>query len=254
MKKILLIIIAPIIFLSAISAQITRKEADRIVIERMSREKPPYVVYETLSDLYDFWPGCTLREPPLPRTNFIICDRDPLKPYYDPLKYDTLRVDYPCWLYFVRYSNRVGDQSAPCRYLVVNGNNGSLLEINVKGDSRHISTNILYWVNVATGCDCEDELYYYVDKYPRESVKLSLARHFVNDYLLVAFMPEVQNSEIKNFLDNTGFFNPLDTAKIESLRSLYYGFPAAAVNTKEQKSCSQLKEINCLYGTSKYNA
>jgi len=65
----------------------------------------------------------------------------------------------------------------------------------------------------------------------------------VNDYLLVAFMPEVQNSEIKNFLDNTGFFNPVDTAKIESLRSLYYGFPAAAVNTKEQKSCSQLKEI-----------
>ena len=233
MKKILLIIIAPLIFLSALSAQITRKEADRIVIERMSREKPPYVVYETGSDLYDYWPGCRLREPPLPKTNTIICVRD------------TLKLDYPCWVYFVRYSNRVGDQSAPGRYLIVNGNNGSLLEINVKGDSRAISTNILYWVNVATGCDCEDELYYYTGYWwsSSEKTKVFLGRHFVNDYLLVAFMPEVQNSEIKNFLDNTGFFNPVDTTKIESLRSLYFGFPAAAVNTKEQKSCSQLKEI-----------
>jgi len=56
--KIIIQIIVQTVFLSALSAQITRKEADRIVIERVSREKPPYVIYETGSDLYDFWPGC----------------------------------------------------------------------------------------------------------------------------------------------------------------------------------------------------
>jgi len=227
MKKILLIIIAPLIFLSALSAQITRKEADRIVIERMSREKPPYIIYENSSYLYDFWPGCTLREPQLPVPRAIGA---------------FLGLDYPCWLYFVRYSNRVGDKAAQGRYLVVNGNNGNLLEINIKDDSVPVMSSYgVQWVNVATGCDCEDELYYYTGDYPREPVKLSLGRHFVNDYLLVAFMPEVQNSEIKNFLDNTGFFNPVDTAKINS--NFFIGFPAVAVNAKEQKTCSQLKEI-----------
>ena len=45
MRKILLLIVVPFVFLSALPAQITQKEADEIVLERLSQATQLFTVY-----------------------------------------------------------------------------------------------------------------------------------------------------------------------------------------------------------------
>ncbi|MCL1943077.1 MAG: hypothetical protein FWF54_05960, partial [Candidatus Azobacteroides sp.] len=103
--KIILLIIAPFAFLSALSAQITRNEADEIVSERMSREVQPYTVYAGENVQTE---GVTVTTS----------------------GGETLELDYPCRVYYIRYTD-----TASGRYLIVKESDGNLLEINAKDDA-----------------------------------------------------------------------------------------------------------------------
>ena len=109
MKKILLLIIAPFAFLSALSAQITREEADGIVSERMSRETPPYTVYAK-AEVQEL--GITVTTS----------------------AGEMIELDYDCWVYYVQYPGQSDENPVSSRYLIVKRSDGNLLEINAKHD------------------------------------------------------------------------------------------------------------------------
>ena len=100
MKKILLLIAAPFAFFFALSAQITQKQADGIVLERLSQETQP-TVYAKNGVQADMTVTTSAGE--------------------------TLELDYACWVYY--YTNAG-------RYLIVNASNGNLLEVNAKSNAE----------------------------------------------------------------------------------------------------------------------
>ena len=111
MKKILLLIIAPFAFFSALSVQITQEEADKIVLERMSREIQPFIVYAK-EDV---------------QTETIITSANG----------ETVEMDYPSWVYYINYIDN------DCRYLIVNESNGNLLNVNIKTEA--VPNNLSEW-------------------------------------------------------------------------------------------------------------
>jgi len=105
MKKLFLLILAPFVLLSTLSAQITQKEADSIVKQRLVGETKPYTVYAK-NDVQS--EGYTV----ITTTG------------------ETLELEYPCWVYFVKYEGEtIG------KYLIVKESNGNSLEINTKKDN-----------------------------------------------------------------------------------------------------------------------
>ena len=100
-KRVLLLIIAPFVFLSAFAAPITQKEADEIVLERMSQEMQPYTIYAK-ADV---------------QTKMAITATNG----------KTLELDYACWVYYISYTDAG-------RYLIIKEDNGNLLEINAKNN------------------------------------------------------------------------------------------------------------------------
>ena len=102
MKKLLLLIILPYIFFSALQAQITWQEADKIVSELLNKETRSYILYaegyqytfRTIG-IWDYYIT--------PEARFIL--------------------DYPGWHYCVQYYDESGR-----RYLIVKESNGALLE------------------------------------------------------------------------------------------------------------------------------
>ena len=103
MKKLFLLPIASLVYMTTLSAQISQEQADGIVIERLSNETKPYCVYAK-EDV---------------QTNFEVTTATD----------ETLELSYPAWVYYVSYS---GETSG--KYLIVKENNGNLLEINTKND------------------------------------------------------------------------------------------------------------------------
>jgi len=99
MKKILLLIAAPFVLFSTLSAQITQEQADSIVLERLNKEIQSYTLHAK-EDV---------------QKEMIITSAAG----------EMLELDYPCWVYYIRNDNNTG-----C-YLIVNENNGNLLEIKV---------------------------------------------------------------------------------------------------------------------------
>ena len=93
--------------------------------------------------------------------------------------------------------------------------------------------------------DCKDELYFYVSE---NGEKVFLYDYLLNDWLLVAFDPQTQTCDIVEFINQTGFFKPVDVSEI-FYQSLSY-CPSANevncmlfVNTKKPKSCTQMKNV-----------
>jgi len=102
-------------------------------------------------------------------------------------------------------------------------------------------------------CDCKDELYYYS---VLDDQKYYFDDRLLNDWLHVGFNLQVQDDEIVKFINETGLFKPVDIRNIIIVPEEYrIGVPTGIngsinykrlyVNTKEQKTCSQLKEIIC---------
>jgi len=111
MKKLLLLIIAPLAFFAAVQAQITpivtQAEADGIVLERLNKETQSSTVY--------------LKEG-LPEKMMITSSAG-----------EQIELNYLCRVYYIRYTD-----TNQGRYLIVNVNNGNLLEVNIKSDTEPV--------------------------------------------------------------------------------------------------------------------
>ena len=105
MNRILLLIVLPFAFLSALSAQITQKKTDEIVLERMNEETRPHTVYAK-AEMQDSAIITTSTE-------------------------EVIELSYACWMYYIQYTDT--EQGF---YLIVNANNGNLLEINTKNNAE----------------------------------------------------------------------------------------------------------------------
>jgi len=102
MNKILLLLFVPFVFCTAVSAQITQKEADAIVLEQMRQDTASYTIYAKA----DMQTGMTITT----------------------AAGEILEFDYSCWSYYISYAD-FG------RYLIVNASNGNLLAINPKSNA-----------------------------------------------------------------------------------------------------------------------
>ncbi len=116
MRKIILLIAAPIIFLTGLPAQTTQKEADNIVFEWMSQNGSPYIIYAKAG---------------LQTAMTITTSNN-----------EELELDYPCWVYYVKHwFNPLINYVAPKppfsngRYLIVKENSGNVLEVKTFDDS-----------------------------------------------------------------------------------------------------------------------
>ena len=107
MKQILLLLAAPFIFLTTLSAQITQETADNIVLERLNQETQPYIVYAKEGV----------------QTEMTITT----------INGEELELDYPCWVY---YASNISANCCVGSYLIVNESNGNLLEVKTKSDAK----------------------------------------------------------------------------------------------------------------------
>jgi len=120
MKKILLLITALFAFLTALTAQITQEEADRVVWERMGQETLPYTIYAKEGIQTEMTITTSTEE--------------------------VLELDYSCWVYYVNYTGETNNNG---RYLIVNESNGNLLEVNTKNDVG--PSDLAAWREVVAG-------------------------------------------------------------------------------------------------------
>ena len=122
MKKIFLLIAAPFVLFTALSAQVTQEEADGIVLERLSQR---------LSDYYTLY----AKENVQTEMTVITATREELE------------LDYPCWVYYASHFYRT---NLNC-YLIVNESNGNLLEVKAQQDTG--PNDLTAWREVELGID-----------------------------------------------------------------------------------------------------
>ena len=108
MKKIIISMLVLIAWTTSLTAQITREQADSIVLEYIQKEVTLYVNINTPNE-----EGITITTS----------------------NQETFKTKYACWAYYLDEN-----ESSQRRYLFVKENNGNLLEIIAKND---ISTNDL---------------------------------------------------------------------------------------------------------------
>ena len=94
-----------------VSAQITQEQADEIVLEHLSQESASYSLFAK-EDMQE---------------NMIITTSAG----------EAIELDYACWVYYISYGDNTGG------YLIVNENNGNLLEINPK--SNAVPNDLAEW-------------------------------------------------------------------------------------------------------------
>jgi len=109
MKKLVLLMVVPFAFNFATSAQVTQSEADSIVLERLSIDSQPHTVYAKANTQADSLSISTALG-------------------------ELLDLDYPCWIYYVRYDEQADSTPTARRYFVVKESNGNLLQVNTKND------------------------------------------------------------------------------------------------------------------------
>jgi len=106
MRKLLVLIIAPILLITGLQAQtITQQEADALVLEKMSGETRPYSIYAKEN---------------IQQAGTVLTTSAG----------EIMVFDYEHWLYYVSFTDNLQDNN----YFVVKESNGSLLEVNVKND------------------------------------------------------------------------------------------------------------------------
>ena len=113
MKKILLFLAVPFIFLSSLTAQITQEQADEIVINHMNDETKPHTIFAKEEVQIDGFAVITSTG-------------------------EALELEYSCWIYYVNYAEETNG-----KYLIVKENNGNLLAVNTKNDE--IFLNLQEW-------------------------------------------------------------------------------------------------------------
>jgi len=100
-----------------------------------------------------------------------------------------------------------------------------------------------------TGCDCNEELYYY-----KNGQKVFIGDLFLNNSLLVAFTSEYEKEMedylyldkwIESYLNGSGIFEPLDwtRGRIIAITGNDVAYIELWLITKVPKTCSQMKNI-----------
>jgi len=105
MKKILLLIALPFVFIATLTAQITQIQADEVVMNRMSDETKPHNIFAKEAVQTDGFSVVTSTG-------------------------ETLELEYSCLVYYVKYNEETNG-----KYLIVKESNGNLLEVNTKNDT-----------------------------------------------------------------------------------------------------------------------
>ena len=148
-KIIILIIVQtialPFAFFSALMAQITQEASDVIVSERLWQETQPYAVYakEGLQT------GMTIAT----------------------AAGEMLELDYPCWVYYVRYPASYSANCCLSRYLIVNENNGNLLEVKARNDTE--PGNLAEWREVEQASPLASTSWASIDHLPMGNLEFS---------------------------------------------------------------------------------
>jgi len=126
-------------FCFTLSAQITREQANNIVINHLS----------DVAILYNIYTQEYLQ------TGFEIATSNG----------EILTLDYSCWIFYIDFSGDINN-----KYLIVKRNNGNLLEINAKNDTGYDDDDLTGWIIIIENpCYCiADELrgnWSWVEKY-----------------------------------------------------------------------------------------
>ena len=128
------------------------------------------------------------------------------------------------------------------RIIVKTGENDYLMEVAMGNPLEVVSCN------PRLGCDCKEELYYYgrkdVNSYEISKIFLNDFL-FRNDALLVGFFEQTQDDEILDYINQIGLFKTVDESNWILHANLISGreYHKICVETKEQKTCAQLKDI-----------
>jgi hypothetical protein len=104
MKKLLLILALPLMYIVALQAQTTQEQADEIVLEYLSDETADFTLYYKAG---------------LQTEGFKECCKIP-------------GFDYPCWVYFVQYAETRTRTTTTHKYLIVKESNGDVVEVKTK--------------------------------------------------------------------------------------------------------------------------
>jgi len=104
MKKTALFLAFAFAFIAALTAQITREQADQIAIEYLGEQSSDFTIYSKDTLQVD---GITIAT----STG------------------ELLELEYPCWVYYVHFTGKTNN-----KYLLIKESNGNVLEINTKND------------------------------------------------------------------------------------------------------------------------
>jgi len=105
MKKILLLIALPFVFILTLTAQISREHADQIVIEHLGVQSSDFTIYSKDTVQVDGFTVVTSIG-------------------------EVFELEYSCWVYYVHFAEKTNN-----KYLIVKESNGNLLEVNTKNDT-----------------------------------------------------------------------------------------------------------------------
>jgi len=117
MKKTLLLLALPFVFLATLTAQITQVQADEIVINRMSDETKQHIIFAKEVVQMDGYTVITSKN-------------------------EMLELDYSCFVYYIKYNEGTNG-----KYLIVKESNGNLLEVNLKDAQSSLNFAEWRWVN-----------------------------------------------------------------------------------------------------------
>jgi len=104
MKKALLFLALPFVFIATLTAQITQEQADEIVINRMSDETKQHIIFAKEVVQMDGYTVITSKN-------------------------EMLELDYSCFVYYIKYNEGTNG-----KYLIIKESNGNILEISTKND------------------------------------------------------------------------------------------------------------------------
>jgi hypothetical protein len=170
MKKLFLFMVVPLVCMATLSAQISQKEADEIVQQRLESETKLYCLYakEDVQTMFEITTSTG----------------------------EVLELDYPAWVYFVSYTEETFG-----KYLIVKESNGNLLEINTKKDTG--PNDLMEWRAVAFEIPFTESFiyYYWCFPSPEELFCWKNLNHDFNNYIIEGKLSIINgNEELENYL------------------------------------------------------
>ena len=177
MNRIILLLVAPFIFFTAQANTVTQEEANNIVLERLSQETRPYIVYTK--------------------------DGAQQKMTVTSVNGEVLEVNYKFWVYYINYINSGS-------YIFVKESNGNLLEVNVSSNAT--PKDLKDWKEIYNSLsNCNRSVIISADEYekaPDNQVFIEDMK-IVDDCLTITYTASICDSRIWNLVDREGVIKTL---------------------------------------------